>query len=148
MPRVWVGLPLLVGCGLSAGEAIAAQVRLFCEAAHHCRDWYVEPPEPIEPFEARYGSTESECVEILLGQYGDVQASVDAGRILYDARDAEECIDRTYYGRCADFWRGAYVRPAACETAFVGIVPDGGFCTSELDCVDPSSRCFADQICD
>ena len=131
---------VLVACGGgegggvgSAGEAAQASLEQTCATAFECQ---AEFPDGGSSFEQLFGASEAACVAKLGAAFApaDVQASVDAGRIIYDAADARVCLDAREATTCAEFWGGEPELPPECGTAFVGAVQPGGACTIDLDC--------------
>ena len=69
---------------------------------------------------------------MLLEGLPDIQASIDAGRIDYDAELAAECADALYEGMC-DITKPMV--PETCEeNLFTGTVQDGGACVMDEEC--------------
>ena len=148
------GLLLLVialgACGgsLSVEEAFDGALDSACEKAFECRSSY---PGGETQFVSFYGNSEADC-RARLGalidlQVAEVEASVEAGRIEYDAGDAEECLDAYADLTCEEAWStDGQEESAACENAFRGTVPDGGQCTNDMDCAADGSDCD-DGVC-
>lgn len=133
------------GGGLSAKGAVDEQLDIICASAFECKADY--PADAPIPHDQLFGANEAACKTSLGANLSgaDVQVSVDAGRITYDAGDAQACIDFIDGLSCTDFWGSLFKdtppQPAVCDTAFVGTVADGGTCTTDLDCSASGSSC-------
>jgi hypothetical protein len=153
MRRLW--LVLLVACGGgkgggagSAGGAAQASLEQTCATAFECQ---AEFPDGGSSFEQLFGTSEAACIAKLEDVFSpaDVQASVAAGRIIYDPGDAQVCLDAREAVTCAQFWGTDPLQlPPECETAFVGTVPTGGTCTIELDCAGGGTCNDQTQVCE
>ncbi len=135
---------------LTAGEATARSTEEGCAQAHECEDSY--PTSPGPSFEAIFQDSPEACADFVADVLGidpvKVQASVDAGRISYDAEDFAECLAYET-ASCENFWRSfdnAEGVPEACQTDLYGTVPDAGTCTIPLDCAGDGSTC-TDGVC-
>jgi hypothetical protein len=126
---------------LTVADAYHESIALACAKAFECRDSF--PGTPTE-FTDAYGDTEEACIanfEALVGQAAaDTQASVDAGRIVYNADDARTCLDGLATIDCPSYWNGDN-QPAECDTTFIGQVADGGPCTIDDDCATDAAYC-------
>lgn len=131
------------GGGISADDAIHEGVHAVCEKAFECEDEF--DGGGFVTFEDIYGTSVDDCASRFEAEVGDVGASVDAGRIEYNADDAQACLDGTDFGTCEQFFMGDYDEPAECDTAFVGTVPNGDDCETSLDCADEDALC--DGVC-
>lgn len=153
MRSLW--LVLLVACGGGKGGGVgsargAAQATLeqTCEMAFACE---AEFPDGGSSFEQLFGTSEAACVAQLEEVFSpaEVQASVGAGRIIYDAADAQVCLDAREAMTCGQFWgTDPFQLPPECETAFVGTVPNGGTCTLDLDCAGAGTCNAQTQTCE
>ena len=137
----------LAACGgggsLGAEEAFHEGIQGVCEKAFECEAEF--DGGGFITFEELYGTSVDNCVSMFETLLGDVGASVEAGRIEYNADDAQACLDGTDFGTCEQFFMGDYDEPAECDTAFVGTVPNGEECETELDCADENATC--DGVC-
>lgn len=132
---------VLVACGGgkgggvgSAGGAAQASLQLTCEMAFACE---AEFPDGGSSFEQLFGTSEADCIERFreVVDPAEIQASVGAGRIIYDAGDAQVCLDAREAATCAQFWGTDELElPPECQTAFVGTVQIGDACTIDADC--------------
>jgi hypothetical protein len=124
---------------LTVAEAFEESVRITCEKAHECRDSF--PGQPAD-FEAEFGTTVDACIAMLSTdtQQAEYEASVAAGRIVFDPQDAAVCLASFEDITCTELWNGADFAPE-CETTFVGQVPDGQACTIDDDCANDTSSC-------
>jgi hypothetical protein len=140
-------------CGdgsLSISDALHDSASRSCKKAFACMSTY--PTTTGTTFVAAYGATEAECVSsgsglVTLGAQ-QVQASVDAGRIVYNSSDAQTCIDSIGARTCGQWWgTESYAPLPACLTAFTGTVADGGACTLDDDCASTGSQCNTSKVC-
>jgi hypothetical protein len=136
------------GGGLSIPEVFDSIASSTCAKAFDCQDSF---PGTAQQFTDAFGASEAACVDIVLedAETDLYEASVDAGRIVYDADDAQACLDSQDLGSvsCDDLWAGNLPEPAPeCETTFVGTVPDGEQCTMSDDCAGDASSCI-DGVC-
>lgn len=148
-------LVLLVACGGgkgggagSAGSAAQASIEQTCEQAFECE---AEFPDGGTPFEQLFGASVTECIANFseLFDPAEVQASVDAGRIIYDAADAQVCLDAREAITCAQFWgTEMFDPPPECDTSFVGTVQPGGSCTIEADCAGGAACNQDTNVCE
>ncbi|HEU4612640.1 MAG TPA: hypothetical protein VFS15_11210, partial [Kofleriaceae bacterium] len=51
------------------------------------------------------------------------------------------CLSGVTFGTCDEFWDQGGNEPAACDTALVGTVADGGACVNTWECVNLASYC-------
>jgi hypothetical protein len=125
--------------GSTPAQAVTANINQTCSIAFECKDSF--PPDLGFEFADLFGANEAECqatfTEII--DPNAVQASVDAGRIIFDSADNDACFAATDAASCDEFWNGD--APAACDTSFVGTVADGGACTISDDCAGADSGC-------
>lgn len=137
----------------SASGAFKASIQASCEKAFACMSSYDAAMNNDTPFAQSYGTSVSDCVtrtnailtQLLGADYlTKLDASVDAGRITFDAADAQACLDAGSAQTCDQFFdqNGAtYTPPAACGTALAGTVATGGECTIEDDCALSADTC-------
>jgi len=131
------------GGDLSASEAIHESITRTCEKAFECEAEF--DGGGFITFEELYGTSVDDCITMFEAASADLEASVEAGRIAYDSADAEACLDGTDFGTCQMFFERTYQTPAACDTTFVGTVPEGGECVTSDDCADDNATC--DGVC-
>ena len=133
------------GGGLSAKAAIDEELDFICTRAFECKADY--PATAPIPHEQLFGANETACKGLLSESFdgAGVQASVDAGRVTYNAADAQVCIDFTEGLSCTDLWGNIFdntpPNPPECESAFVGNVAPGGTCTTDFDCATDGASC-------
>lgn len=150
MKREIVAAIFVIACGggLGGGSAsllVQRSAEQTCAKAFSCMSSF--PPDAGFEFSALFGANQAQCEVTFtnLLEPEAVQASVQSGRILFDANDAEVCLAAAEALTCDQFWAGitgetAPPEPAECETAFIGTVGLGETCTIDQDC--------ADGICD
>jgi hypothetical protein len=128
--------------GLSVDGYFDQSFETTCSQAHECRAQF--PTDQGFTFEELFQDSEPACVanfqQLNDENVIEIQASVDAGRIIFRPGDAAACDAFFDDLSCADLWGAIFEndppQPASCETAFEGTVPAGGTCTNDLDCVD------------
>lgn len=124
-----------------AGVAVEMTVSEGCERAHECRAEYPEAEAGI-PFDLLFARDPTACVEAAYQRAGtpaQIDASVAAGRVRYDAEDFAACEASQRGETCDEFFAGVLgglPTPAACATGLVGTVTPGGTCTIVPDCVE------------
>lgn len=155
MKLKWLGSTFLFsalafGCGGGDGggfgsptEAINASIDQTCSVAFECRDSF--PPDQGFQFEDLFGNTEAECQTNIADVFDAdaLEASVDAGRVIFDGDDAATCLDAAADITCDQFWGidDTFQDSPTCDTAFIGTVADGGTCTIDDDCSNSASSC-------
>jgi len=147
------GLLMVGACGGGGGGGPTAEAAFtqlagkVCTEAFMCMSTFPGTPDQ---FSQSFGASEAACNTLLLAQLDvdKVQASIDAGRIMFDGADVQACVDKTDFGTCDQFWGNTSpAEPPECETALVGTVANGGTCTIDLDCMVAGSSCGADLKC-
>ncbi|MBK9031362.1 MAG: hypothetical protein IPL61_08495 [Myxococcales bacterium] len=117
---------------LTASDFIADYGGGVCAKAFECMSTF--PGTPAE-FSASFGASEAACpgtLGIISG--AQLQTSVDAGRVIFDATLGGQCVSAIAAFTCPNFWT-ASAPPAACSTALMGTVAVGGTCTIGAECV-------------
>jgi hypothetical protein len=84
---------------------------------------------------------------------GELEDSIDEGRVAYDELRLRACLDSAKAASCAFFIAGGM--PDGCADFLTPLVPLGGECVMDWDCIDgycPDSMCVArlalDEACD
>lgn len=134
-------------------DAYAAFMRITCEKAYECMSSFDPAMHNGTTFTQRYGTSFDECqvkyrdlLERFLGPdfYVKLDASVDAGRITYNADDFAVCVAAARALTCDQFFgqngQMSY-EPPECATGFVGNVATGAMCTLDLDCATDGDEC-------
>jgi hypothetical protein len=134
-------------------DAFNESIRTSCQRAFDCMASYDPAMNNDTPFSERYGTSVDDCIvqtnaliEAFLGPgfAGKLDASVAAGRITYNAADAEVCLAASRALTCDQFFgqNGATATsPPECDTTFVGHVATGAACTIDLDCAAEADDC-------
>jgi hypothetical protein len=133
----------------SAVQFLSALENDDCNEAFSCASTYAED-NGGDSFSADYGATVADCVsgEAQYDMPSEVAAEIAAGRILFDAADASECVAGiTSPGNCATYWNDGLNYPDACDTALIGTIADGGACVVDYDCANLSSVCLDGGTC-
>jgi hypothetical protein len=104
-----------------------------CDEAYKCESSY---PGTQSQFETDWGTSQTNCYDVLDAYYAvtAVQAEVDAGKSVFDASSAAQCLAGITYGSCSTFWQNGAVFPTVCDNVFTGTVPKGGACVVDEDC--------------
>jgi hypothetical protein len=143
----------LAACGGGGGisspsDALHEAASTSCAKIFSCQDSF---PGTDADFETAFGANEAECVDNFEADAdpsaADYEASVDAGRIVFNGDDAETCLAAFDDVTCEQLWGGTGPdQPDECETAFDGQVADGDACTIDEDCAESTSSCI-DDVC-
>lgn len=126
------------GGSLTAGGFLTQFGDVYCGTAFEC-----EPSFPTNlgvTHEDVFGADIAACKSRLITS-DQLQASVDAGRVTFNATAAGTCISKLDAFDCPGFWTALTSTngfPAECDAATVGTVQTGGTCTINLDCVSVS----------
>jgi hypothetical protein len=139
---VWIGFSGLAGCG-SDGSGGAKGTGSVEEADY-----------PAKLASAACGAMAACCQAHKFPHYGpDCEARISAS--VQDTITSRESAGAVYApvnaGKCIDAWVSLYsgcgsnddVDPTeTCDHVFLGTVPEGGDCTTGLDCLDSTLTCF------
>lgn len=147
--HLWIVFAL-AACGGGGGgidspsDALITAINNSCAKAFDCRDSF--PPDAGVTFEEVFGTSEAECAALDAEDQADLdalEASVEAGRVDFDAGDAQVCLNGLNAATCDQFWGidETFVEPPECDTTFIGTVADGGMCTISDDCAGADSFC-------
>jgi MYXO-CTERM domain-containing protein len=137
--RAWLGLVIglvAAGCGGGSGSSggpvsldqfPAAYAQAICDQNFKCAS-----ADDI------MGRTKQDCLDTNLSGLQflspQLRASVQKGRLGYDAAQMGTCIASLRGMSCAD-WTSGLVEPAGCKDAFVPKVAVGGACTQDGECI-------------
>lgn len=126
------------GSSLTAGSYLTQFTDIFCGSAFECESSFPETPQ-TGTHEDNFGPDEATCKTGFITAE-QIQASVDAGRVTFDAGVARTCLSKFEALDCAGYWDALTVTglPAECDVALVGTVATGGQCTLNVDCVSVS----------
>jgi hypothetical protein len=115
--------------------------RKFCDQAFSCKSSF--PTDEGITFQEAFGATQQQCYADSLewNEPQKVEQQIAAGKIKWSAADAAACLSGISFGSCSQFWNEGPNMPAACDTALVGTVADGGACVTHLECVNVYSYC-------
>ena len=118
-----------------------------CDEAFTCRASF--PSSSNHHFEDEWGSTTDECYAGAAAYFmpADVEASVAAGKIKFDAGAAKACLSGIDYGSCSQFWQHGPQYPSACGSALVGTIADGGDCSNDFECAGDDVCDSTDAVC-
>jgi len=97
-------------------------------------------------FADAFGASVADC-ESGYFDVASITAEIAAGKIQFDATAASACVSGiTAAASCTAYWAGGNTYPAACDTAMVGTVADGGACVVDFDCSAAGSICDATTL--
>jgi hypothetical protein len=113
----------------------------FCDEAFTCQASF--PTDEGVTFADAFGASASECYsdEAAYDMPAQVETEITAGKIHFDGMAAAACVAEIQFGDCTAFWTDGGTYPAACDTALVGTVADGGGCVVDYDCSNVESVC-------
>ena len=126
---------------MTATQFLTQMDQKDCTEAFTCQASF--PTTTGSTFADAYGTSEQAC-EADAAMYemaSQVEAEITAGKIHFDGNAAAQCVAGITYGTCADYWANGPTVPAACDTAMVGTVADGGACVVDYDCATATSIC-------
>jgi len=112
-----------------------------CSEAFTCMASF--PTTSGDTFAQDFGASVSDCVtmESSFNPPAMVESEIAAGKITFDGAAAAACVAGITYSTCAAYWTDGGDYPAACDTAMVGTVADGGACVVDFDCSNLMSFC-------
>jgi hypothetical protein len=112
-----------------------------CTEAFACMASF--PTDSGDTFAQDYGASVSDCVtmENSFDPPATVASEIAAGKIMFDGSAAAACAAGITYASCTEYWTDGGDYPAACDTALVGSVADGGACLIDFDCSNFDSLC-------
>lgn len=129
------------GGGVTATQFLAQMNEQFCTQAFMCQATF--PTDEGVAFADAFGASVTECVSF--GEEYDmpaqVEAAITAGKIQFNSSDAAACLAGITFPACTSFWTDDASYPAACDTALVGTVADGGACTVDYECSNLDAYC-------
>jgi hypothetical protein len=143
----------------SASDAFKESIRASCEKAHSCMSSYDPAMHNGDSFASSYGASADECynmtlalIQAFLGAdyFAKLDASVAAGRVSYNAADAQACLDAGNAQTCDQLFEQNgqdFTPPAVCQTAIRGTVATGGTCTIGDDCSAAADDCLDNMTC-
>jgi hypothetical protein len=133
--------------------ALKDNIHASCAKAFQCKSAY-DPTMHNGQFEDNYGTSASQCYDRIYGfvlflnprLFDELDASVKAGRIVYNADDYGVCVSAASAESCDAFFgqNGADPgeEPPECQTWRVPQVKLGGVCTIDSDCT--TDNCDSD----
>ena len=104
---------------------------------------FVKMSEFVSKFVQAFGMSAMECYADAAA-YNDpvkIEAAITAGTLVFNATDAAACVAGITFPACTAFWTDGPNAPAACNTALVGKVADGGTCAIDYECSNVMSYC-------
>ena len=133
---------------MTATQFLQQQDQKFCDEAFTCMSTF-PATATTGTFADNFGSSSAQCQSdsAMYEMPAQVEAEITAGKIHYDASAAAACVAGITFGACADFWANGPTEPAACDTAMVGTVADGGACVVDFDCSNVMSICGTAHTC-
>jgi hypothetical protein len=133
---------------MTATQFLQQSDQKFCDEAFTCQASFPATAQ-TGTFADAFGASSAECQSdsAMYEMPAQVESEIAAGKIHYDATAAAACIAGMTFGTCADFWQNGPMEPAACDTAMVGTVADGGACVVDFDCSADASICTTAHTC-
>ena len=115
----------------------------FCDQAFTCMANF--PTDQGVTFEQAFGASAMQCYadSEMYNMPAAVEAAITAGKITFSGSDAAACVNGITFPACATYWTDGPNMPAACGSALVGNVADGGDCTVDYECTNLQSNCDA-----
>lgn len=154
-----ISIAALAGCGGDGGGGNGGDVpvnqigeqfgRVSCERMFEC----CNAQELMEELEFFNVDTVDDCAMVFAGFIGgflepQIEASVASGRLIYRADRMAECVDRFRAMSCAELAQAMttddFGDSGVCRDPFVGQVPDGQACASDLEC--QSETCIGESM--
>ncbi len=140
------------GTPSSPSEALDDAIQAQCQDLFNCQSSYDPTMHDSETFaQFANGSSEADCVTNIEALFGSaesqLEASVSAGRITFDAGDVQPCITMEEAFTCDQILgQNGMSTPdvPVCDDVFVGTVPEGGTCTTDNDCAGSDDECGSD----
>jgi hypothetical protein len=113
----------------------------YCDQAFACKASF--PTDQGVTFEQAFGASAMACIADadMYNNAPAVAAAITGGTITWNPADATACLAGITFPACAQFWTDGANEPAACATALVGKVADGGACVIDFECANLSSYC-------
>jgi hypothetical protein len=113
----------------------------YCDEAFMCKASF--PADAGVTFDEAFGASAQACVADAANydMPAQVEAQITAGTIRFNGADAAACVAGIAFGTCQAFWDQGPTFPAACDTALVGTVADGGACIVDYECSSFTSYC-------
>ncbi len=126
---------------MTATQFLTQMEMKLCDEAFTCQASF--PASQGVTFADEFGASASECYAdgAAYDMPAQVESEITAGKIHYDAAAAASCVSGISFGACTDFWANGGTYPAACATALVGTIADGGACVVDYDCSGQDSVC-------
>ncbi len=129
------------GTSMSLADYLSATGHKECDQAFACMSTF---PAADGAFADSWDSSATACYADAAMYYDPtmIQAEITAGHITFDGVAAATCIAGIVQTTdCAGYWANGPDEPAACDTALVGNVADGGACVIDFDCSNLESIC-------
>ena len=129
------------GGSITVAQFLTQTATKYCNQAFTCMSSF--PTDAGITFAEAFGASAAECIADSEAYYpaATVEARIAAGTITWNATDAAACVAGITFGTCEQFWQQGPNMPAACDTALVGKVADGGACVIDLECTNLQSYC-------
>ncbi len=115
----------------------------YCDQAFTCKASF--PTDAGVTFDQAFGTSAMQCYtdSDAANDTPTIVAQINGGTITWNQADATACLAGLTFPACAQFWQQGGNEPAACGTALVGHVADGGACVSSYECTNLMSYCDA-----
>ena len=126
---------------MTATQFLTQMEMKYCDEAFTCQASF--PTDAGVTFADAFGASASVCYSdgAAYDMPAQVESEIAAGKIHFDGAAAAACVAGLQFGACTDFWANGGTYPAACDTALVGTIADGGACVVDYDCSSGTSVC-------
>lgn len=126
---------------MTATDFLTAMEMATCDNAFACKASF--PTDAGVTFDQAFGTSQAACYA-QAAQVDDptgVEAAIAGGTIQFDGAAAADCAAGIAATACTTFWQAGLTLPAACDSAMLGTVADGGACTVDYECASAQSVC-------
>ena len=127
--------------GITATQFLTQLDQKDCDEGFACQASF--PTTAGQTFQDAFGTSVQDCYaeSASYEMAATVESEITAGKIHFDPVAAAACVASITYGTCADYWANGPMEAAACDTAMVGTIADGGACLVNDDCSNVQSSC-------
>ena len=119
-------------------EFTALSATMVCDPLSRCCEILTEGTGGFEGCVALFVAASVTAID-------EIGESIEGGRVAYDARRFRDCVEASKAQSCDDVI--ANRSPEPCESFLTALIPLGGYCEFDIDCIDgycSDSACVAD----